>query len=143
MTEDTRALARRIRETARLTGSFTLRSGMVSDTYFDKYRFEADPPLLKAIGERLAPLIPAPTTVLAGLEMGNSSEAEVVQRIRNSNYADIFTDVHGESSFDNVEVAYQQMAQAIAAYEGPACQEALRVLADGADRDIRIVEGTE
>lgn len=39
-------LASRIRQSARLTGSFTLRSGKVSDTYFDKYQFEADPALL-------------------------------------------------------------------------------------------------
>jgi orotate phosphoribosyltransferase len=29
-----------------LRGRFTLRSGQVSDEYFDKYRFEADPLLL-------------------------------------------------------------------------------------------------
>src|SRR5207248_4469976 len=40
------ALARRIYDTAHLTGSFTLRSGATSTEYFDKYRFEADPTLL-------------------------------------------------------------------------------------------------
>ena len=67
---DTSQLARDIRSTSKLTGTFTLRSGVVSDTYFDKYRFEADPELLHAIGEALSPLIPTDTTVLAGLEMG-------------------------------------------------------------------------
>jgi len=38
-------LARRIRMTSKLSGNFSLRSGKVSDTYFDKYRFEADPAL--------------------------------------------------------------------------------------------------
>ena len=38
--------------------------------YFDKYRFEAQPALLRRIAEALAPLIPAGTEVLAGLEMG-------------------------------------------------------------------------
>jgi orotate phosphoribosyltransferase len=42
----------------------------VSDTYFDKYRFEADPDLLRAIGEAMVPLVPGDATVLAGLEMG-------------------------------------------------------------------------
>jgi orotate phosphoribosyltransferase len=70
MTPDLDSLARDIRDTARLTGTFTLRSGAVSDTYFDKYRFEADPGLLRRIGEALVPLIPPDTTVLAGLEMG-------------------------------------------------------------------------
>ena len=64
------SLASKIRRSARLTGSFTLRSGKVSDTYFDKYQFEADPSLLKSIAESMAPLVPPGTEVLAGLEMG-------------------------------------------------------------------------
>ena len=63
-------VAARIRATARLTGSFTLRSGAVSDTYFDKYQFESDPELLRAIVRLAAPLLPPGTQVLAGLEMG-------------------------------------------------------------------------
>ena len=39
---------------ATLHGEFTLRSGAVSNEYFDKYRFESDPALLKAIAEHLA-----------------------------------------------------------------------------------------
>jgi orotate phosphoribosyltransferase len=42
-------VARRISETSRLTGTFTLRSGRIADTYFDKYRFESEPRLLHAI----------------------------------------------------------------------------------------------
>ena len=38
---------------------------------------------------------------------------------------------------------FPSVAQAIAAHDGPAYQEALRALSDGADRDIRIVEGLE
>ena len=57
-------------EACRLTGTFTLRSGQVSTTYFDKYLFEADPALLRAVAEAAAPLIPADTEVLAGLELG-------------------------------------------------------------------------
>lgn len=67
---DLNSLARTIRDVARLQGTFTLRSGAVSDTYFDKYRFEADPALLRRIGEAMHSLIPTDTTVLAGLEMG-------------------------------------------------------------------------
>lgn len=63
-------LQAQIRRCARLTGSFTLRSGKVSDTYFDKYQFEADPGLLRSIAEAMAPLVPRGTQVLAGLEMG-------------------------------------------------------------------------
>jgi orotate phosphoribosyltransferase len=63
-------LARRVHETAHLTGTFTLRSGQVSHEYFDKYQFEADPILLRDIAEAMAPLVPAETEVLAGLELG-------------------------------------------------------------------------
>jgi orotate phosphoribosyltransferase len=63
-------LARRIRMASKLSGNFTLRSGKVSDTYFDKYRFEADPALLLAIAHAMAPLIPSGCDALAGLEMG-------------------------------------------------------------------------
>jgi orotate phosphoribosyltransferase len=63
-------LARRIGMASKLAGSFTLRSGKVSDTYFDKYRFEADPALLLAIANAMAPLIPSSSDALAGLEMG-------------------------------------------------------------------------
>ena len=63
-------LAARIRQCSRLTGRFTLRSGKTSDTYFDKYQFEADPSLLRAIAQQLAGLVPEDTEVVAGLEMG-------------------------------------------------------------------------
>jgi orotate phosphoribosyltransferase len=63
-------LARRVRERCRLTGRFVLRSGRVADEYFDKYQFEAGPPLLAEIATAMAPLVPAGTQVLAGLEMG-------------------------------------------------------------------------
>ena len=63
-------LARRVYESAHLTGTFTLRSGQVSNEYFDKYRFEADPPLLREIAEAMAALVPDETEVLAGLELG-------------------------------------------------------------------------
>ncbi len=64
------SLPSRIHQCAKLQGSFVLRSGMVTDTYFDKYQFEADPKLLKDIAQSLSSLIPAGTEVLAGLEMG-------------------------------------------------------------------------
>ncbi|MGW1345342.1 orotate phosphoribosyltransferase [Kribbella sp. NPDC002412] len=63
-------LARRVWDSAHLTGEFVLRSGQVATEYFDKYRFEADPVLLDAIAEAMVPLVPADTEVLAGLEMG-------------------------------------------------------------------------
>lgn len=64
------ALAEEINTVARLTGTFTLRSGQIATEYFDKYRFEARPVLLARIAAAMAPLIPEGTEVLAGLEMG-------------------------------------------------------------------------
>jgi orotate phosphoribosyltransferase len=63
-------LAIRIAERCWLSGTFQLRSGQTSASYFDKYRFEADPVLLAAVSEHLVPLIPPGTEVLAGIEMG-------------------------------------------------------------------------
>jgi uncharacterized protein (DUF1330 family) len=40
-----------------------------------------------------------------------------------------------------VVIEFDSVEQAIAAYNSPAYQEAMAVLAGGADRDIRIVEG--
>jgi len=63
-------LARRVDAVSRLSGRFTLRSGRIADEYFDKYQFEADPVLLDALAERMVPLVPDGTEILAGLEMG-------------------------------------------------------------------------
>ncbi len=63
-------LAKRIYDTAHITGEFTLRSGAKSNEYFDKYLFEADPKLLRDIAEALVPLVPSGVDALAGLEMG-------------------------------------------------------------------------
>jgi orotate phosphoribosyltransferase len=63
-------LAEAIRTRARLEGRFKLRSGLSATEYFDKYRFEGDPALLRAIADALVPLVPASTEMLAGLELG-------------------------------------------------------------------------
>jgi uncharacterized protein (DUF1330 family) len=41
-----------------------------------------------------------------------------------------------------VLLEFDSVAQAIAAHDSPGYQQALRALGDGADRDLRIVEGT-
>jgi len=68
MTRDDLAAA--IASVATLHGEFILRSGATASEYFDKYRFESDPALLREIAEHLAPMIPRETQVLAGLELG-------------------------------------------------------------------------
>jgi len=51
------------------------------------------------------------------LEMNNPSKLIVIQKIRKSNYADIFEEVYGEGALDDVEIAYDYTADAIAAFE--------------------------
>lgn len=63
-------LAQQIFKVAHLTGTFKLRSGQTSHEYFDKYRFESQPQLLKEIGKQMTALVPGHFDYLAGLEMG-------------------------------------------------------------------------
>ena len=66
-------LGRRLVEVALLEGDFTLRSGRRSRWYLDKYRFETDPELLRALGDRLAAAIRAAEpggTRIAGPALG-------------------------------------------------------------------------
>ncbi|MEO5666329.1 MAG: orotate phosphoribosyltransferase [Nocardioides sp.] len=71
-------LAADINALCRLTGEFTLRSGQVADTYFDKYLFEADPVLLDRVATQMLELLPAATDLLGGLEMGGIPIATMV-----------------------------------------------------------------
>jgi len=64
------SLAARVHDIAHLTGTFTLRSGTTSNEYFDKYRFEADPALLREIAAAMTSLVPDGVDALAGLELG-------------------------------------------------------------------------
>jgi orotate phosphoribosyltransferase len=64
------SLAARVYRAAHLTGTFRLRSGVVSHEYFDKYRFESDPDLLGDIADAMVELIPPEIDALAGLELG-------------------------------------------------------------------------
>lgn len=63
-------LAKNIFETAHIVGEFKLRSGLISNEYFDKYQFEAYPELLLAIAENFLPILPPKFDILAGLEVG-------------------------------------------------------------------------
>jgi len=56
--------------TSHLKGKFLLRSGVMSDEYFDKYQFESRPEILNCIAEYLADLLPDKFDLLAGLELG-------------------------------------------------------------------------
>lgn len=67
---DKNVLAKEIYNISHLTGTFKLRSGQISNEYFDKYLFESNPQILISIAEHMSKLIPQDTEVLAGLEMG-------------------------------------------------------------------------
>ena len=54
---------------------------------------------------------------LNSVEMANDDEAMVVEKIRNAAYADQFRQVYGETSLDDVQSAYDNIADAIAAFE--------------------------
>jgi orotate phosphoribosyltransferase len=77
----TSSLADRVARTARLTGEFRLRSGVMSSEYFDKYRFEADPVLLRDLAAQVAELVPPGADALAGLELGGVPIAVVVSQL--------------------------------------------------------------
>jgi orotate phosphoribosyltransferase len=79
MTDRTK-LAARVYECAHITGTFTLRSGVVSNEYFDKYLFEADPSLLAAIADALVGHVPDGVDALAGLELGGVPIATVLSQ---------------------------------------------------------------
>ena len=63
-------LAKRIKETAYLEGDFTLRSGKKSKYYLDKYLFETQPDILKALGVEFAKYVTNDVTLIAGAELG-------------------------------------------------------------------------
>lgn len=67
---DLEDLARDLDRRCRLRGQFVLRSGQVSDEYFDKYLFESDPLLLRRVVDLMVDRIPPGTEMLGGLELG-------------------------------------------------------------------------
>ena len=75
--DDHIGIARAIAEVALLRGTFTLRSGRVSNFYLDKYLFSTRPELLDKIGgllankvSRVEQMIGRPIIRLAGAELG-------------------------------------------------------------------------
>lgn len=74
-------MAAAIYRSSHLTGEFVLRSGAIAGEYFDKYRFEREPRLLRSIAEALAPLVPPESDGLAGLELGGVPIATLLSQI--------------------------------------------------------------
>jgi orotate phosphoribosyltransferase len=67
---DRKEVAKWIYNVAHITGEFKLRSGQISNEYFDKYLFESKPDLLLEIATIMESLVPSGTEIIAGLEMG-------------------------------------------------------------------------
>lgn len=63
-------LAQEIFKASHITGDFLLRSGQRSSEYFDKYRFESQPNILKKIARESLSFIEGKHEGLAGLETG-------------------------------------------------------------------------
>jgi orotate phosphoribosyltransferase len=79
--QDLRSLAADVDAICRLSGTFTLRSGQVSNEYFDKYLFESDPALLARVAAQMVPLLPDDTELLGGLELGGVPIATMVSSL--------------------------------------------------------------
>ncbi len=75
-----RSLAARVNSACRLRGEFTLRSGQLSEEYFDKYQFEAEPDLLLEVAKAMVPLLPD-CDVVAGMELGGIPLATVLSQL--------------------------------------------------------------
>ncbi len=63
-------LIKRIKAVAYLEGDFILRSGKRSKYYLDKYLFETQPDILKALGVEFAKYVTPDVTLIAGAELG-------------------------------------------------------------------------
>lgn len=73
-------LGKEIYNTAHITGEFLLRSGIISNEYFDKYQFEALPQLLDEITTQMVSMLPDLNTfdALAAMEMGGIPLATLI-----------------------------------------------------------------
>ena len=69
----------------------------------------------EALGDPLADQALGP--FLNPVEMANTSKAQVIADVAASDYAELFEDVWGAGSLEDVEAAYDQVALSIAAFE--------------------------
>jgi len=63
-------LTKRVKETSYLEGDFVLRSGKRSKYYMDKYLFETQPDILRALGKEFCKYLTPDVTLIAGAELG-------------------------------------------------------------------------
>jgi orotate phosphoribosyltransferase len=63
-------LTKRVKESSYLEGDFVLRSGKRSKYYMDKYLFETQPDILRALGKEFCKYLTPDVTLIAGAELG-------------------------------------------------------------------------
>jgi orotate phosphoribosyltransferase len=63
-------LAKKVYDVSHLNGEFLLRSGTISNEYFDKYQFEARPDILNSLADEMLALLPEDYDLLGAMEMG-------------------------------------------------------------------------
>ena len=81
---DKKSLGELLLQVSLLRGDFTLRSGRKSSFYFDKYRFETRPDLLRPVAEHLAAMLPKDVDRVAGAELGGLPLATAVALLTGS-----------------------------------------------------------
>jgi orotate phosphoribosyltransferase len=79
-------LVKRVKETSYLEGDFTLRSGKKSKYYMDKYLFETQPDILKALGEEFAKHAVGEVSLIAGAELGGVALAAATAMAANKKW---------------------------------------------------------
>lgn len=72
------SLKKEIYKKAYITGEFMLRSGQISNEYFDKYQFESDPTTLNQIADAIVKILPNDFDLLGALEMGGIPIATLI-----------------------------------------------------------------
>ncbi len=137
-------LGRALKEASFLEGEFTLRSGRKSRYYLDKYLFETQPALLRALAARFARFVTPEVTRIAGAELGAVALAAATSLetdlpfviVRNAKKADYGTGKLIEGKLEPGEAV--MLVEDIATSGGQAI-EAARVLAEAGARVTRIV----
>jgi orotate phosphoribosyltransferase len=128
MTRD--ELARALREHAYLEGDFVLRSGRRSSYYLDKYRFETQPDLLRALGTAIGACVkehePA-AELLAGPELGAVALAAAVSLDTGLPFLIVRKKAKAYGTANRLEGAYEQgksvcLVEDVVTSGGAACE---------------------
>ncbi|HEY7178637.1 MAG TPA: hypothetical protein VH305_05640, partial [Gaiella sp.] len=103
-------LGTQLLDAALLEGDFTLRSGKRSRWYLDKYRFETEPALLRALGERLAEAareVEPKATRLAGPALGAVALAAAASMASELPFIIIRGETKGYGTANRLEGSYE------------------------------------